>query len=233
MFRFYLRRLVVSSGMMLLLLGPGAPPAPASPILLPVSPALVTGPPIQGFYELDFFFGDELDGTTLSGQAISLDFVFADDILARVLTFGGLSFDALVSLQTDADTFPGFPGDDSTGFLLAPGGTPVHSPLPPEWVGGVAGSNGSLGVGLFPQVVGYSDISGVHYDISLPATGHSITGGRIRLVNHNDWGNIQFGTAAQLPEPSTLLLFSIGAACAACARMKTRRRTNRFSNQPR
>ena len=189
----------------------------ASPITLEVNPSIVNQPPTVGFFEFDFFFGDQLNGIRLNGQSVSVDFVFANDILARVLNAeGALSFDALLDLSTNAGTFPGFFGSDSTGFLLDPGGMPMHAPLDSEWVGRAASSDGSLIVGLFPQVHNF-DMSGVHYDLTLPSTGYVVTGGHIRLASNRTWESIQFGTAAQLPEPSTLTLFAASLAWAGAA----------------
>jgi hypothetical protein len=198
-----------SVSVVLLLIGTAADTS-AGPISLAVDPKLAGGPTVQGFFEIDFFFGDQLDGIILSGQSLSLDFVFADDILARVLRLGegGVDFGILLALETNAGTSAGLPGDDSTGFLIAPDGTPLHAPLDREWVGLLDVPV----VGLFPQLLGSFEMAGVHYDLTLPSTGFGVTGGRIRLTSHNPWGTIQFGTVAQLPEPSTLLLIIVGLA---------------------
>jgi hypothetical protein len=66
-------------------------------------------------------------------------------------------------------------------------------------------------VGLFPQIRNF-DMSGVHYDLSLPSTGFVVTGGMIRLASNSPTSRIRLGTAAQLPEPSTILLLSGGLA---------------------
>jgi hypothetical protein len=187
--------------------------ASAAPITLAVEPSIVNRPPVVGFFEFDFFFGDQLDGLDLDGQSISLDFVFSDEIIARILHAGaGLGFDALLVLETNAGTFPGFFGDASTGFLLGPNGTPLHAPLDPEWVGRVTSSDGSLGIGLFPQLDNF-DMSGVHYDLTLPTGGYVVTGGFIRLASNQENESIQFGTVAQLPEPSTLMLLGAALVC--------------------
>ena len=55
---------------------------------------------------------------------------------------------------------------------------------------------------------GIIDISGVHFDTSFPNTGFVVTNARLRFSL--DDNRLMFGTAQQLPEPSTLLLLFAG-----------------------
>ena len=186
--------------------------ASASPITLAVDPDVVNRGWTKGPFELDFSFGEQLNGVRLEGQTISHDFVFADNILARILgATGGYAFDALLHLQTDADHWIGYFGSASTGFLLDADGAPLPGPY---GVGRASNSDGGLSIGLFPNLENFL-MSGAHYELVLPATGHTVTGGYIRIVSHADFGSYQFGTRAQLPDQySTVLLFI--AAIAAC-----------------
>lgn len=201
--------------------------ASATTILLTVPSSLVDQPPTPGPFHVDFLFGDELDGIVLSGQSLSLDLIFADGILARILGDADeLAFSPSLGIQTDAGTFPGFAGAGSTGFLLAPDGSPLHDPLPPGLVGQTASSSGQFSVGLFPQIRNF-DMSGIHFDVTLPSTGHKVTGGRLRLTNNSRDLRADFGTVAQLPDTAphfwliSLVLFSM---LFAAARQKAARR---------
>jgi hypothetical protein len=106
--------------------------ASASPITLTVDPEVVNRGWTKGPFELNFSFGQQLHGVRLEGQTISHDFVFADNILARMLgATGGYAFDALLHLQTDADSWIGYFGAASTGFLLDADGAPLPGPY--DW----------------------------------------------------------------------------------------------------
>jgi hypothetical protein len=186
--------------------------ASASPITLTVDPEVVNRGWTKGPFELNFSFGQQLHGVRLEGQTISHDFVFADNILARMLgATGGYAFDALLHLQTDADSWIGYFGAASTGFLLDADGAPLPGPY---GVGRASSSDGGLSIGLFPNLENFL-MSGAHYELVLPATGHTVTGGYVRIVSHADYASYQFGTRAQLPEQSSTLLLLV-VAIAAC-----------------
>jgi len=213
----YGRGAVVPLAIALLLLIPFGRVASANPITLTVNPGLV-GPTFEGARDLDFSFGSQLDGVTLSGQSMSLDFVFADGILARVSSSveGTLDLGVLLEVQTTANGFPGFAGPDTMGFALAPDGTPLQ---PPQSTGRGAGSDGTFFAGIFPTLaVTNFEMSGVHFDIVFPSTGYMVTGGKIRVSSVDDLQSIRFGTAAQLPEPATLALLLVGVLCACVGR---------------
>jgi hypothetical protein len=176
--------------------------ASATPIRLTVDTADM-GPRV-GAYEVDFSFGTQLNGIVLSGQTLSLEFTFEDDILAEVP--GGirsaLGFGVSLSVATTANAVPGFAGNDSTGYLLGGDGSAMSGVLPPDRVGRWMSSSGAFGVGLFPgPLIDGFRMSGVYYELVLPATGYAITGGKIRLSSSDPWGRLNIGTVAQLPEP--------------------------------
>jgi hypothetical protein len=194
--------------------------ASGTTITLPVDPGIV-GPPASG--QFDFHFND-LNGVALSGQAFSSDWVFAGGTLARLVLQSPL-FIAII-VQTNANSFPGFAGSGPTGFLLAPDGTPLDNPID---AGRAASSDGtfSVGLSLAPDVVGsLADMKGVHFDFLFPTTGFVVTGAEIRLAVTAP-STVQFGTAAQLPEPSTVALVTLGLGSLVCLKEYTRRRRAR------
>lgn len=184
--------------------------ASGSPIFLPVDPGIV-GQPSAGRFHFPF---NELNGVTLSGQAFSSHFVFADDILGRLLFVN--DFFVGLTVQTNASSFPGFAGSGPTGFLLAPDGTPLDAPI---GAGRAASSDGrfSVGLSILPASLGKNavDMEGVHFDLLFPGTGFVVTGAEIQL-NVNAPSTIQFGTAAQLPEHSALILLALSLGVLLC-----------------
>jgi hypothetical protein len=200
--------ILTGSFIVLLLLVPMRGEGYGTPIALTVDPAIVDQPRIQGPVKFDFSFGDQLDGLALNGQTVPLDFMFADGILARVL--GGtedfatsLDLDISLSIQTNATTFPGFAGEETTGFVLGADRNPLHAPLDPDRVGRTASRAGRFSAGLFPTIRNF-DMSGVHYDLVLPDTGYAVTGGSIRLSVDRNF-SLRFGTPFQLPDDGVSL----------------------------
>ena len=76
-------------------------------------------------------------------------------------------------------------------------------------MGRAGGNNGAIfvGVGLPEPNV---DISGAHFDITLPNTGFVITGLELSFGVSGPPEGVKFGTAEQLPEPSTFGLTAMG-----------------------
>jgi len=183
----------------LLLISSGS--AAATTVTFPVGAGHI-GTQLTGDIDL---FSSGLNGVSLNQQSLSLDLLFAGDILAR-MTFGDISVG--LTIHTNSAGSPGFPGT-TTGFLLAPDGSPLHSPLT---AGGAAASDGSFSVGLVDLaslLSGVVDIGGVHFDTILPDNGSGITGARLRFSVNPGISQVTFGTAAQLPEPAIAVLLGI------------------------
>jgi hypothetical protein len=194
--------------------------ASATPMTLNVDRSVIGATPTEAPFLFTFNLGDQLDGLTLNGQTIRLDFLFSDNILARVRggPVGGFGVATSLTLQTNAGTFPGSLGEATTGFFIGGDGNPLHRPLGRDRVGSGAGANGTMFVGLVPGIRNF-DMSGVHYDIDLPATGYQVTGGSLSLFSAgtSDGTTIRFERAHQLPEgdlsPWTLVVLAGTLVC--------------------
>jgi len=182
-------------------------PVSAIPITVDVSAAV--GAPVHGFVFYDFALGSALNGLTFSGQTLMADVTFADDVLARVSLADPMRFFTYLILNTNAGTFPGFGAVEPSGDLLGANGLPLSLPV----LGGQSdSSNGDFTFGFgFPLVGGY-DISGAHFEATLPTTGYTVTGATFKVVSTGPDDRLQFGTLAQLPEyESSASLFGLGA----------------------
>jgi hypothetical protein len=184
--------------------------AHATLVTFTVDPALI-GPPISTiFYDV---FSTGLNGTPLNGQHLSLDLVYADDVLARVQ--GSSRTGMLLVLSTNAPfhcqefpgfgtlcgNYPGFPVTQTqTGYMLAPDGGPLQAPVAE---GGAMSNDGDLAVGIDRPIPGGNyETSGLHLDFGLPDSDSEVTGAKLRLVTD---GTVQFGTAAQLSDGDSLI----------------------------
>jgi hypothetical protein len=152
----------------------------------------------------------DFNGTVLSGQTLSIDTVFNNDVLTRVFALNPGRLGVLLIFQTTANGYPGFAGE-TTGFIRDEFGQQMGSI---QTAGRAMGDNGTTSMGLVSftrndfggsQVF---DMSGVHFETSLPGTGYTITDARLRLSF--DDNRIEFGTAQQLPEPSSLAQLTLG-----------------------
>ena len=162
---------------------------------------------------------DGLDQTSLLGQTLSVDFIFAQGEFARLFTVTSSSFDASVGLQTDSSEFVGFL--NGTGYLLDDHGNALHTL---QALGSAASDTGEMAVGLFPFFKDPSgtpsdelqkpvDFYGVHYDLTLPVNPSvELTEGQFRLFSDSG----PFGIGPGVPKNivpdtgTTLLLFAIG-----------------------
>ena len=162
-----------------------------------------------------------LNGTVLTGQSLSLDLVLSNDVLARLFLSDPTTFGIGLTLDTNAGTFPGFAGP-TTGFLLDPSGNQLDSS---QVAGRADSSDGSFSMGLVSftranlngaEVI---DISGLQLDTTLPNDGAVITNADLRFSFNGISGvdGVEFGTAQQLPEPSTLGLTLVGTLVLALA----------------
>src|SRR4030095_14569319 len=203
----------------------------ATIVSFPLDPSRIGSPMPAGAYVAH---SSGLNGTPLDGQLLSLDLIYADGILARVLTSTQISMG--LSLSTNASfsctvpgtphcgNWPGFPGG-LTGYLLAPDGSALHSP---QAVGGGMTSDGlvivSLGsVSAPPRPAGlYDDLSGVHLEFFLPNSGFEVTEASLGLVVQGRFATVQFGTAAQLPDGDSWSLIPIALSVMIGALLRVR-----------
>jgi hypothetical protein len=166
-------------------------------------------------------FSSGLNGIVLKGQNLSLDLVLSNDVLARLFLSDPTTFGIGLTIDTNAGTFPGFAGP-TTGFLLAPSGNQLDSS---QVAGRADSSDGSFSMGLVSftpanlngaEVI---DISGLQLDTTLPNDGAVITNADLRFSFNGISGadGVEFGTAQQLPEPSTLGLTLVGTLVLALA----------------
>ena len=188
------------------------------------------GPPrVTPFFSTLF---NELNGISLNGQSLSLNFVFTENFI-RLLPPGGFpqtgeDFDIALILDTNANGLPGFAS--GSGFIFDQAGNPLQ---PAERLGSAASSEGAIVLGLFPLRDGAqpdADFSGFHVNITLPDNpGFEITDEHLRLLGGHIYGfpsnEGQFGIGPHIADNgSTLALFAF-ALLALSATIKLRVRT--------
>jgi len=153
---------------------------------------------------------DALNGMGLQGQTLSLDFRFSHGEFVRLFSVTSNPFMALFKLQTNSPGMVNFL--HGTGFFVDQQGNPLDQP---QGLGSAAGSNGSLGAGLFlsGNLQRPLDFFGIHLDLRLPAASSiSITGEKFLFKSN---GNGPFGVGPGVPsdvvpdQGSTLLLLSL------------------------
>lgn len=190
--------------------------AEATPILVDLGPShtITSQTPLSPF--------DELNGTPLSGQNVSVDFSFSNDEFVRLFSITSTTFEAFIKLQTNASGFVGFL--EGTGYLVDLDGNAI-----PGYgvTGSASGSDGSMAIGLFPllkdacgtpntDLLRPLDFYGVHFDLSFPDANNpwiQVIGGEFTLIS--DARGV-FGIGPGIPTDvvpdsgSTLLLFGIG-----------------------
>ena len=175
--------------------------------------------PLDGGFDFEALTNDH--GIVLKGQNLSLDLVLSNDVLARLFLSDPTTFGIGLTINTNAGTFPGFAGP-TTGFLLGPSGNQLDSS---QVAGRADSSDGSFSMGLVSftranlngaEVI---DISGLQLDTTLPNDGAVITNADLRFSFNGISGvdGVEFGTAQQLPEPSTLGLTLVGTLVLALA----------------
>lgn len=173
-------------------------------------PASDIGAPIQSSGIA--FYSSALDGVVLAGQSLTLDLVFSNNDLARLFLTDPAAFGVELIVDTNAGTAPGFAGT-TTGYLLNPSGNQFGGI---QTAGRGDGSDGSFSVGLVSfnssnlNAANIFDISGVQFNTSLPTSGATITGIELLFSFNDPIDAVQFGTAKQLPEPSSLVLTFAG-----------------------
>ena len=168
---------------------------------------------------------DELNGTLLNGQNLSVDFSFSNNEFARIFSVTSPDFLASIKLETNGSGILGYLG--GTGYLIDAQGNAI-----PGYgiTGSASGDSGWLGISLFPLVKDENgtpntdllrpfDFYGVHYDLIFPDLDDPsiyVTGGNFSLT---DPGGHVFGIGpGGLPRNivpdsgSTLLLLGMGIA---------------------
>jgi hypothetical protein len=164
-----------------------------------------------------------LNGVSLGGQSLSLDFTFTNAEFVRLFTITSESFSTLITLQTNGAGLVGFL--DGTGFLTDQSGNPLQSP---QVLGSASGNDGSMGAALFPffsnELQRPLDFYDVHFDLTLPVNSSvSITGAQFAL---NSQPGQPFGIGPGVPTDiipdagSTLLLFSLALLASLAIRMR-------------
>jgi hypothetical protein len=134
----------------------------------------------------------DVNGVSLNGQSLSLNFVFTDNFIRLLPPPGfpqtGMNFDISVTLHTNANGLPGF--GSGTGFIFDQAGQPLEAPVD---LGRAASDNGAIFLDLFPLLDGApanARFFGFHMDITLPKNpGFEITEKDLRLLG----GDIQVG----------------------------------------
>ena len=136
---------------------------------------------------------------------MSLDFVFADGLVARAMGSPENSGASLEIFATGAS--PDYAGAATTGYFL-------NGSVSPQSVGRSISNRGSFAVYL--DALDDQAFQGLHFDLTLPATGNEVTGAMLELyggrppIFASEWWGIQMGAPAQVPEPGTLGLLGVG-----------------------
>src|SRR5262245_15831341 len=214
--------LVVALGIVFL----AASAARATSVTLPIDPALIgsPGPPLGFGTNLNFAFGD-LAGTQLSGQLISVDFKFANDLSVWVTnstSFGAINPILIVNTNAPFDCFnvpgfnspicgnyaalPLFAGAPQSQFLISPNGDPVKSVTTSSGVS----SGGDVRTGFVTPASPNGevlDFIGLHMALQLPSTGYDVTDAELS-IHVGPGTTIQFSTVP-IPEPGTGVLLSV------------------------
>jgi hypothetical protein len=167
----------------------------------------------------------DLNGMSLSGQDLSLDFVFSGAQFVRFFSVTG-DFEVSVKLRTNSPGLAGFL--DGTGFLIDQFGNPLQ---PAQVLGSASSSDGSMSAGLFPLVPGSGapgrpfDFFSVQVDLTLPSNASfEITGSEFELLSYGLGG--PFGVGPGVPNdivPDTadaVYLLGTGLAGLLVARFK-------------
>lgn len=179
---------------------------------IPVGIDLGKAPRITAQFTSPF---DALNGVSLNGQSLSLNFLFTKGEFVRLFSVTQAPFDVSITLQTNGLGLVGFLS--GTGYLLDQHGNPIGSP---QVLGSASGNDGTMSVGLFPLLSGQLprplDFFGVHFEWMLPTNPLvAITGGEFQLItaglNHDD----KFGIGPGVPTDivpdggDTLMLFAL------------------------
>jgi len=181
----------------------------ATPIEITIGSARITP-----FFATPF---NDVNGVSLNGQSLSLNFVFTDNFI-RLLPSPGfpqtaVNFDISVALHTNANGLAGFAS--GTGFIFDQTGQPLQAPVV---LGSAASDDGAIFLGLFPlldEAPTNTRFYGFNMDITLPNNpGFEVTdedlrlfGGQIQVADQVVQG--QFGIGPHIADTgSTAILFA-------------------------
>jgi protein with PEP-CTERM/exosortase system signal len=203
--KFQCHRTAISAAMAVIIILSCSGRAKAIPIGIDLGPS-----PSLTSHTSAYF--DALDGISLEGQTLSINFRFTNSEFARLFTVTSRSFKSLLTLQTSGSGVVGFL--HGTGFLVDQHGNALETP---QDLGSASSNDGSLHAGLFPFFSGELntpvDFFGVHFDLTLPNRPWlTITGSDFGLIS--DPGHV-FGIGPGVPPDivpdagSTLLLLGI------------------------
>lgn len=162
------------------------------------------------FDDISFPFND-LNGTSLAGQNLSVDFIFADPAFVRLFTVT-TDFDAALRLETNGSNIGFLTG---TGYLINAQGNALHTA---EILGSASSSSTIFASLIAPAGLQRPvDFFGVHYDLTFPDNPSvDLTAGELRLFTLGAGGTFGIGPGVPadiVPDVGgTLLLFSIGLA---------------------
>jgi hypothetical protein len=168
---------------------------------------------LQGPGSIDLY-SSGLNGTVLSGQSLALNLQLSNQMLSRLYLIDPAAFGVELVIDTNAGTSPGFAGP-TTGYLLGPNGNAFGDPQTAGEADGCCPGELDLGLVSFTSAnldgAEILDISGAHFDTSLPNNGYTITNTQLVLNLNSGYDAVEFGTAQQLPEPPTVWLVLAGA----------------------
>ncbi len=153
-------------------------------------------PTIASQAEVSF---DDLDGTALLGQSMSLDFLWSGGKFIRLFSSTNPSFAALLTLQTSGSGLVGFL--DGTAFLVDQNSNQLGETLD---LGSASPDDGSISVGLFPLLSGATgtplDFYGIHFELILPDNASIfVTGGTLDFRTAGAGPNDVFGIGPGVP----------------------------------
>src|SRR5882762_5849 len=125
---------------------------------------------------------DALNGVSLNGQTLSLNFMFTNSEFVRLFTATSASFAASLNLQTNGSGLVGFLS--GTGELLDQQGNALQTP---QNLGSASRDDGSMFAALFPLSSGQLhkplDFFGIHYDLTLPTNSSvAVIGAEFQLI---------------------------------------------------
>jgi hypothetical protein len=185
---------------------------------------LELGPSQTLSYDTSVLFED-LNGTPLTGQNLSVDFTFADNAFVRLFSVT-TTYGTSLLLHTDGAGLVGYL--DGTGYLLDANRQALHTP---QYLGAASSSDAWMCADLFPlwsgEVQAPFDGYGVHYDLTLPNNPLvKVTGAELRLSAYGGEGPFGIGPGVPInlvPDTGeTMLLLGLSLAMIVTANARLR-----------
>jgi hypothetical protein len=155
----------------------------------------------------------DLNGLSVNGSALSLDFSFSNNEFVRLFSNTSPSFEVGITLFTNAGTFPSVV-TNASAYLVDQNG----NALPGGVVGTSDGSNGTMSAGFFPLLGPPSlplpfDFYGVHFGFTLPNDPSVMVIGAEFVLFGNGDRNSKFELGPNVPDGGdTWLLLLVGAS---------------------